>query len=377
MNSKERREKRYQRRKEKRESKRKDITFEEVFSYKNLCVSSHKSCLGVGWKPSVQKHKASEITSLAKLYDDLHSDNYKTMPYTEFKINERGKERNIMSMRVRDKIVHKALTENFLIPNLQSALIYDNSACLKYKGVSFARKRLKRHLEEYIQMYGKNGYILLFDFKSYFDSISHEILKYITKSRLKDERLFKLYSTLIDSFGGENGLGLGSQISQISAVYFLNEFDHFIKEELQIHFYGRYMDDGYLLHPSKEYLWQCLDRMKNLIANFGLTFSIKKTVVIKISSGFNYLKRRYLFAGNEGIKCIISGDGMARERRKVKRLYLSLKSRGLNIMPIYDSILAWSAELLKINDIIQVREMILWYIKLIIIDFYKRIYYSL
>lgn len=59
---------------------------------------------------------------------------------------------------------------------------------------------------------------------------------------------------IIDSFDGEVGLGLGSQISQIMELLVLNDLDHYIKERLKIKYYIRYMDDFILIHPDKEYL---------------------------------------------------------------------------------------------------------------------------
>jgi len=55
----------------------------------------------------------------------------------------------------------------------------------------------------------------------------------------------------------ERSLGLGSQTSQLFALLTLNEVDHFIKETLHIKYYGRYMDDLYLMHGDSQYLAQC------------------------------------------------------------------------------------------------------------------------
>lgn len=59
---------------------------------------------------------------------------------------------------------------------------------------------------------------------------------------------------VIDSFEGDRGLGLGSQISQIMELLVLNDLDHFIKEKLHIKYYIRYMDDFILIHPDRGYL---------------------------------------------------------------------------------------------------------------------------
>lgn len=129
---------------------------------------------------------------------------------------------------------------------------------MKGKGIDFAIDRFVCHLQRHYRKYGCEGYVLTFDFSKYFDRINHERLKAIVDECYTDKRLSSLIKQLIDDFGGEAGLGLGSQISQVSALMYPNILDHFIKESLRIKGYARYMDDGYAIHPDKSYLRQCL-----------------------------------------------------------------------------------------------------------------------
>lgn len=59
---------------------------------------------------------------------------------------------------------------------------------------------------------------------------------------------------MIDSFEGDTGIGLGSQISQLVELAVLDDLDHYIKERLRIKHYLRYMDDFVLIHPDKRYM---------------------------------------------------------------------------------------------------------------------------
>lgn len=72
----------------------------------------------------------------------------------------------------------------------------------------------------------------------------------------------------IDAFG-DVGLGLGSQISQTFALASADRLDHYIKEVLRIKGYGRYMDDGYLIHHSKAYLQKCLSQIEQICNALG------------------------------------------------------------------------------------------------------------
>lgn len=78
-------------------------------------------------------------------------------------------------------------------------------------------------------------------------------MKAILHKEFTDERLLALTEHFIDAFG-DKGMGLGSQISQVLALASANRLDHYVKEILQVRGYGRYMDDGYLIHTSKAYL---------------------------------------------------------------------------------------------------------------------------
>lgn len=330
------------------------MTFEEVFNFENLYKASRKCRLGLRWKPSVQRYLANEVKFVADIHKRLHSNKYKALPFKEFTINERGKTRRIKSCHIRDRVVQKCLCDNCLIPLLTPKLIYDNSACMKYKGIHFARNRLECHLQKFHRKH-KEGYVLLFDFKSYFDSIPHNKLVEMVGKVVEDERIMRLYSQLLDDM--DKGLGLGSQISQISAVYYLNGLDHFIKERLQIKYYGRYMDDGYLIHENKEYLVECLNAILNYIKPLGVNLNPHKTQIVKISSGFNYLKQRWLLTDSGKIIRTVATNSIARQRRKLKKF----KKKRLPKEYAKLSQQSWIASIEKINSKRQVYRMNLLY----------------
>ena len=60
------------------------------------------------------------------------------------------------------------------------------------------------------------------------------------------------------------GLPIGNETSQILAIYYLNNLDHYVKEQLKIKHYVRYMDDFILFHHDKEYLKECLEKIQKL-----------------------------------------------------------------------------------------------------------------
>ena len=72
------------------------------------------------------------------------------------------------------------------------------------------------------------------------------------RKRLTDQQAAYYTDAIIDSFGGDKGIGLGSQVSQITELAVLDDLDHYIKERLRIKHYLRYMDDFILIHEDKE-----------------------------------------------------------------------------------------------------------------------------
>lgn len=94
------------------------------------------------------------------------------------------------------------------------------------------------------------------------------------------------------------GLGLGSEDNQTIAVSYPNKLDHYIKEVLQIHEYARYMDDGYLIHESKEYLEYCLQEIRRICAELKIELNEKKTRIVKLSHGFTFLKNTNISDGH-------------------------------------------------------------------------------
>lgn len=296
-------------------------TFDEVFSFKNLYLSCKSCYKGVNWKTSTQTYKAKALCNVAKTYNELKLGKYKSKGFNVFATRERGKERIIKSIHISERVVQKCLCDNCLVPILSKSLIYDNGACLRGKGLNFTTNRLKAHLQQYYRKnnFSNNGYVLTFDFSKFFESIPHEKLKQKVARKIEDKRILELYNYFVDQFG-DVGLGLGSQISQISALYYINDFDHYIKEKLHIRYYGRYMDDGYLIHHDKTYLKYCLKQILKLAKEMGLTINLKKTKISKLENGFMFLNRHWALTPKGFVKTKPSHQTMVRLRREYRKL---------------------------------------------------------
>ena len=301
-----------------------DTAFERFCSFDALYEASYKVCRNVRWKDSTIVFEENRIETILKTEYDLRINEYLQLVFSCFSIIERGKPRDIRACHINDRLVQNALCEEVLLPELTPKFVYDNCATLKGKGIDFALERVKHHLQQAHLEYGLGNdfYGARIDIRKYFDSIDHKSLKKMARNVIKDDQVYNLVCYLIDTFAykitkdkepiqgkpyfiSKNGkyvevqitrfkpnrkyyecdaksLGLGSQTSQLFALLTLNEVDHFIKEELHIKYYGRYMDDLYLIYNDSQYLLECVQKIEQKLAEIGLQLNTKKTTITRI-----------------------------------------------------------------------------------------------
>lgn len=103
-----------------------------------------------------------------------------------------------------------------------------------------------------------------------FDSLDGVVM---VRRFIRDPDVLWLVDMIIDSTD-DPGIPIGNQTSQWFAVMYLSGLDHFIKEKLGIRYYGRYMDDFYLIHEDKAYLQCCRREIEKYVAGLGLCFTV-------------------------------------------------------------------------------------------------------
>ena len=339
-----RRQKRYIRRQENRKSKRmaalaECLKFENIISNQTLYDAAKKAAKGVDWKYSVQKYIANLFINLAKTKRDLILGRDVRRGFIEFNINERGKLRHIKSVHFSERVVQQALCRGALIPVLTHNLVTNNSASQKGKGTHYAIRQATKDLVKFSRKYKNDGYVLAMDFKGYFENIAHEPLKEIYKKHFSDERVLKLTNSFVDAFG-DKGLGLGSETSQISAVAYINEIDHYITEVLRLP-YGRYMDDSYILCPDKEHLEYVLATLRPMYEKYGIILNPKKTVIRKLKHGFNFLKVRFSVTDTGKILKKPCRDSITKERQRLKKQKKLFDNGILDMKTIEQSYFSW------------------------------------
>lgn len=332
------------------------LSFEELFSLDMINTCAYECTRQSRWKETTQRYLSNLLLNNIELRDEVLSGNYKVRPTVDFTLNERGHIRQIEAPVVRDRIVQKTITNNILIPLLRPCLIYDNFASLEMRGTSLARKRFDIMLRRYFAKNRTDGYALLIDVCKYFNSIDHELLKQLIAPKIKDlePRTVDLIHYIIDTSSKTGaGLNLGSEAPQIFAVYYLNPVDQFVKVVKGCKYYGRYMDDIFVLGKTKSELQALLSEIKEVLSKLKLEVNTKKTHIVKLSHGFTYLQVKYNILPSGKIIKRASHDKIVRERRRLKAFKRMLNDGKMTELEIYNCYQSWRGTFIREHNAIK------------------------
>ncbi len=307
------------------------MELEEIFTFENLYNAYLECRKSKQHKGEVIRFEINLAVNLNNLKKELTTKKYKLRKYKTFLIYE-PKKRLIEAPPFKDRIVIRCFCDNVLKPKIEKKLIYDNAACRKGKGSSFAINRLEKFLRhEYLKERNNKIYYLKCDIKKYFPSIDHQVLLNLLKNvefSLDEMWLIKkLVKEQPDNASA--GLPLGNQSSQLFALFYLNKVDRLIKEKLRIKGYIRYMDDMILIHRDKNYLNYCLNKIDELCnneLNLELNF---KTQIGMVKNGIDFLGYRHILNSNGRILRKLRSSSKIRLKRHLKTLN---KLRNKNIV---------------------------------------------
>ena len=228
--------------------------YEKIYDFQNLYNSYKKARKGKRWKEAAVKFEVNLMEAILLLQRQLKTKTYTLSEYNVFKVYE-PKERLVMSNSYKDKVVQHSICDNVLEPTLTKTFILDNYASQVGKGTDFGLNRLNYFMRRYYrQNKTAEGWVLKCDIRKYFYNIDHTKLKVMIRKHITCKDTLWLLDMIIDSTEGNIGIPIGNQSSQLFALLYLSGLDHFIKEKLGVKFYGRYMDDFYLIHKDKEFL---------------------------------------------------------------------------------------------------------------------------
>lgn len=284
------------------------------------------------------KFQISALDGIYQIKRSLETKTYQVSPYHEFVIYE-PKERIIKACSFKDKIVQHSVCDNVLLPNLKTEFIQTNYAGQIDKGTLYGLDCLREQMCLAYLKYGYNCWIVKADISKYFYSIDHEKLKNIVRYHVKDNNIYWLCEKFIDSTQGK-GLPLGNQISQVFALLYLSGLDHFITGELGVEYYGRYMDDFYLIVNSKDYAKHCLNVIREFVNTLDLELN-GKTQIIPFKNGIRFCGfHTYITKEGSPIRKLTNENKRA-AKKKFRKMVELVKCGKLTEEKFYESYNAW------------------------------------
>lgn len=239
-----------------------------------------------------------------------------TSKYHYFKVYE-PKERQIMALPFYDRVVQHAIN-NVLEPIFDKRFISQSYACRKGKGMHAASDTLKEWLYEWNKYHPDQPlYAIKADIHHYFQSIDHAVLKTEIRKVIKDAGVLALLDRIIDHNGNiPDGVGIpvGNLTSQLFANIYLDALDQFIKHELGVEAYIRYMDDFVILSPDKEQLRSWLARIEQFLREeLKLEFN-PKTTILAAKNGIDFVGYKHRATHRK-----VRKDSIKRIKRTIKK----------------------------------------------------------
>lgn len=276
------------------------------------------------------------VENLVKLRDSILEHRYEPGASVTFVIFE-PMVREIFAAPFRDRVVHHFLYR------MQAGwwdrrFIYDSYSCRVEKGTLFGVKRAQRFMRLASDNYTKEAKVVKLDIQGYFMSLPREKLYKRVRSGLEEQfgeymddpmgyQLFKICDFLWKQILFDDpilkarkrgqrkywnpevlppskslyqqpygkGIVIGNLTSQLVSNIYLDMLDRYVYYELGYKYYGRYVDDCFIMVPEEEYekVKQDLKKIKKFLEeNLELKLHPKKKYCQSIYKGMSFLGAR-------------------------------------------------------------------------------------
>lgn len=270
--------------------KRTGNIYEKVCELENIKMAIIKASAGKRNRQHVRK-ALNRLSAYAGMVQKLLVEkSYVPSPYTIKTVRDgpAQKERIIYKPRFYpDQIIHWALMLQ-LQETIMRGMYEYTCGSVPGRGTSHAQKALRRWMDA---DYRGTKYCLKMDVSKFYPSIDLTVLKQMFRKRIKDQDCLWLIDTIIDS--NQQGLPIGNYTSQWFSNFFLQGLDHYIKEELKISYYVRYVDDLVLLGGNKKELHTARLAIDGYLHGIGLNMKQNWQVFLISTRAIDFLGFRF------------------------------------------------------------------------------------
>lgn len=260
-------------------------------------------------------------SNLVKLCEEINNGTYQIGRSIAF-IVDKPVTREIFAADFRDRVVHHLIIGK-LNHLFERQFIYDSYSCRVGKGTHFGIQRVDKFIRQCSANYTKECYILKLDLQGFFMSINKDILFAKLKHFIQEkyhandkDLMIKLCHQIIFNKPTKNcivkgnksdwkelpetkslfhskpncGLPIGNLTSQVFANFYMDSFDHYIKHDLRIRYYGRYVDDFVIVHENKKYLKKLILKLSVFLqSELQATIHPKKIYLQHFSKGVKFI----------------------------------------------------------------------------------------
>lgn len=353
------------------------------------------SMKGSAWKDEPQHFEIDFLSEIVALKHELENRTYVTLPGSEFELNERGKLRHIHGARMRDRVVRHSLCDGELSPALKPFLIYNNGASQKGKGLTFSRRMFEKELHNYwLEHRSNDGYIGFVDFSKFYDNILHDKVREFVYPKIGEEARWLLneilktfevdvsYMTdqqfaecLTAKFNSvwyyenvpmemragkkfmKKAVEIGDQVSQDLGIFFPTPIDNYVKIVRGCKYYGRYMDDLYVICEDRDELKSILEGIKEQADRLGMFVNERKTRIVRLSDSYKYLQLKYTLTDTGKVVKRINPKSVTRERRRLKAYKRLMEAGRMQYADIEQAVRSWMGEYTKLMSKKQIKHM--------------------
>jgi retron-type reverse transcriptase len=336
--------------------------YPQIIDFENLLLAAQKAEKGKRFRENVLAFNYNLEHELLRLKQELINRTYQPGEYRTFYIKE-PKTRMISAAPYRDRVIHHALC-NIILPLIERSFINDSYANRVNFGTHSALRRFTKFARS-------SRYVLQCDIQKYFPSIDHEVLKNLLRRKIKCCDTLWLIDTIIDNsneqfavnehFNGDDsstphqrrrGLPVGNLTSQFFANVYMNNFDHFIQEQLKVKKYLRYVDDFALFSDDREFLADARLALEEYLDKLRLKIHPIKSQLFETKLGANFLGFR-VFPDYIRVRT----ENLRRARRRLKKMQKDYAQGQITLEQVSRSNQSWFAHL-EHGDTWQLRKQI-------------------
>lgn len=314
-----------------------------IFTYSMLLHAWKDTVVQASEEPNRARYRYYLEEKLISLLESLENGRYYPAPYRE-KIVKYPKVRVVQVPSIDDKIVQHAICDNYAYERMTKPIIKEASACMVGRGDGYAMRLLMDQLRSYYTLYGSRPYFIKGDIHQFFASIPHDRLFDLLDRYIEDFDVNWLMKRFVLNTGGDRGMALGYQQSQPLANLYLSILDHFVKEKLGARYYGRYMDDFYIISEDKAYLEDCLQQIDELVQSIGLELNPKTKIV---RDRLTFLGFTYGISDSGRIIRRLAQSKRITKRRQLKKMLSQIDSGELSAEGFVNSYAGWRAHALR------------------------------